>query len=207
VPVTRMITETQWFPPLLWAALYVSDYSFTIACARLYQAQTTLVFEGSYEITPMFQGDVNALRRFSPRFAAILVASTAYVWWLASLRSSSGMHDLVAIAIGALVLIQLTVHLRHLRNWFMFRTLQRGGITGRIEYPRAGMLRTSAFELLTFTGLYGCLFAFTHDLFVLGGALACAVLAGSHYRLARRHESSRGLAGTALATVHPTRIP
>jgi len=156
----------------------------------MYQAQTTLVFEGSYEITPIYQADVNALRRISPRFAAILVASTAYVWWLAGLRASSEMRDLIAVAIGALVLIQLTVHLRHLRNWFMFRTLQRGGVTGHIEYPRAGMLRASAFELLSFTGLYACLFLVTHDLFVLGGAIACAVLAASHYRLARRHESS-----------------
>jgi len=192
-----MITDTHWLPPLLWAALYISDYCFTITCARLYQAQTTLVFEGSYEITPIFQRDVNALRRISPRFVVILIASTAYVWWLARLGASSEMHDVGALAIGALVLIQLTVHLRHLRNWFMFRTLLRGGITGHIEYPRAVMLRSSAFELLAFVGLYGCLFAVTRDVFVLGGAIACAVLAASHYRLARQHESSTGLATVA----------
>jgi len=33
------------------------------------------------------------------------------------------------------------------------------------------------------------------------------VLAASHYRLARRHESSQELARTGLATVHRTQIP
>src|SRR6266540_2896335 len=125
-----MITETQWLAPLLWASLYISDYCFTIACARLYQAQSTVVFEGSFEITPIFQADVNVLRRFSPRFVAILVASTVYVWWLARVSSTWETRDVFAVAIGALVLIQLTVHLRHLRNWFLLRAVRRGSITG-----------------------------------------------------------------------------
>jgi hypothetical protein len=184
------MTETQWLAPLLWAGLYISDYCFTIACARLYQAQSTIVFEGSYEITPIFQADVNALRRFSPRFVAILVASTAYVWWVARVSSIWDLY-ICDVAIGALVLIQLTVHLRHLRNWFLFRAVRRGSIAGCIEYPRGIILRASAFELLSFGGLYTWLFVVTHDRFVLGGAIACALLSLNHYQLSRRHDASR----------------
>jgi hypothetical protein len=191
-----MITETQWLWPVLWAGLYISDYCFTIACARLYQAQSTVVFEGSYEITPIFQADVNALRRVSPRFVAILVASTVYVWWLARLGSAWETRDVFAVAIGALVLIQVTVHLRHLRNWFLLRAVHRGSITGHIDYSRGVVLRGSAFELLSFSVVYACLFVVTRDLFVLGGAIACAVLSVNHYWLARRHDARRAGAGT-----------
>ena len=50
--------------------LYISDYSLTVYCARLYQtrAKDKLVLEGSYELTPYYQRDVDSLRHFSPRF-------------------------------------------------------------------------------------------------------------------------------------------
>jgi len=71
-----------------WTILYISDYSLTIACARLYQAgaREKIAFEGSYEITPYYQGDINALRSLSPRFLAALLFSLVWlsaVWWLA----------------------------------------------------------------------------------------------------------------------------
>jgi hypothetical protein len=186
-----MITDMQWLAPLLWAGLYISDFCFTLACARMYQAQSTVVFEGSYEITPIFQADVNALRRISPRFIAILIASTLYVWWVANVSSTWQSRGLFEGIMGALVLIQLTVHIRHLRNWFMLRAVRRGSVTGRVEYPRGVVLHGSAFELLSFSGLYASLFVVTHSLFVLGGTVACAILAMNHHRLARQHDASR----------------
>jgi hypothetical protein len=80
VTLLDALVESAWAGPLLWAALYVSDYALTIASARLYSRQDKIVFEGSFEITPQFQADVNALRRVSPRFCAILVVSTAYLF-------------------------------------------------------------------------------------------------------------------------------
>ena len=52
------------------AALFISDYVLTLACARLYRGQDKIVFEGSYEITSTDQADVDALRKVSPRFVA-----------------------------------------------------------------------------------------------------------------------------------------
>jgi hypothetical protein len=47
----------------IWSLLYVSDYAFTIVCARLYRSRVSekLVFEGSFELNPVFQQDVNSL--------------------------------------------------------------------------------------------------------------------------------------------------
>src|SRR5436309_10932688 len=51
----------------------------------------------------------------------------------------------VCLVLGALVLTELTVHIRHLRNWFLFRkALGPGGLRGRLEYPRGILLRASA---------------------------------------------------------------
>jgi len=95
--------------------------------------------------------------------------------------------------LGALLMIQLTVHVRHLRNWLLFHhALRPGGMTGHLEYRRDVIFRASAFEILEFGVLYAFIYAFTPaGPFVLGGAFACGVLAISHYRLARARREAR----------------
>jgi hypothetical protein len=179
--------DSVWVGPLLWVALYVSDYCLTIACARLYRAQDKIVFEGSYEITPLFQADVNALRRMTPRFLVALLASTGYVFVVQRIAGpSSGLYLGV---LGAMALMEVTIHIRHLRNWFIFRK-GISAIQGRLMYPRGFLLRMSAFELLWFCALYVVLFLATWSEFILGGAIASGALALSHYRLARRHDAT-----------------
>ncbi len=196
---TLNVSGELWFGPAVWAVLYVSDYASTIACARLYRAQDKVVFEGSYEITPIFQADVDALRRVSPRFVGFLLGSTAYLSWLSYATAKWGLRDAYWLVLGALVLLEMTIHLRHVRNWYLFSRLSApGGPQGRIEYPRAGMLRASAVEFLSFTVLYACLSLATGSVFILGGVLTCGSSSIGHYRLARRHEAK------ALDTPHRT---
>ncbi len=188
-----MLTEVfyggPWLGLLVWAALYTSDLVFTMTCARLYQqgAREFVVFEGSYEITPYYQNDVDKLRMFSPRFFAALAVTCALqaaIWYL-TMRALI-LPDLYLFALGAMVLVELTIHIRHVRNLFLFRALLAGhGITGRIEYPRPIMLRLSAMEIAAFAILYAILFAVTGNWFLLGGACACLSLAINHRKLSR----------------------
>ena len=177
-----------WLGLLMWAVLYTSDLVFTMTCARLYQqgAREFVVFEGSYEITPYYQNDVDKLRMFSPRFFAALAASCALqatIWFL-TMRVVI-LPDLYLFALGAMVLVELTIHIRHVRNLFLFRALLAGGgITGRIEYRRPIMLRLSAMEIVSFSILYAILFVVTGNWFLLGGAFACLSLALNHRKLA-----------------------
>ena len=191
--MTEVFHQSLWPGLLLWVVLYVSDYFFTIACARMYRAQDKIVFEGSFEITPAFQNDVNALRFVSPRFLLALGVSVALLstlWWLT--RQPPFWTDGYVFALGALILLELTIHVRHLRNWFLFRTaFGPDGVAGRLEYPRGILLRTSAFELLVFAGLFSVLFLLTASWFMLGGVTTCLVTAWKHFRLARKHAASR----------------
>jgi hypothetical protein len=115
-----------------------SDYLLTITCARLYRGGVCekVVLEGSYEITPFFQRDIDSLRRISPRFVAMLFVSAgrlAAVWFL----SSQSVPELYAFASGSMILLQLTVHTRHLRNLFMFHAMSKSDcVRGRTEYSR-----------------------------------------------------------------------
>ena len=186
-----MVDTVVWAGSLAWAVLYCSDYFMTIACARLYRRQDKVRFEGSFELNPVFEADINELRRVSPRFIAILIVSTLSVFLL-GMTVEQHMHAFYVFMLGALLLIQLTVHIRHLRNWLFFRhALLPDGITGHIEYRRPVILRTSAFEILEFGVLYAFIYAFTPaGPFVLGGALGCALMSIGQYRMARAQAAS-----------------
>lgn len=183
--------NSPWPGLAVWIALFISDYSFTLACARLYQAGVgeKIVFEGSFEITPYFQRDIDSLRVVSPRFLVALLRSGALlvlVWWL----SRQTQPEMYQFTLGAMISVQLAIHVRHLRNLFLFRAMiGTDAVRGRIEYSRQMVLRMSAVELLAFSGLFALLFVFTQSWFVLGGASACLVTAWKHQRLARKHVS------------------
>lgn len=85
--------------------------------------------------------------------------------------------------------MEAVIHMRHLRNLFLFRTaFGPAGVRGRIEYPKRVTLRLSFFEFLEFSALYFMLFLATRSWFLLGGSLNCLVVAIKHRALARRHK-------------------
>jgi hypothetical protein len=185
------MTKWAWAGPSAWAALYCSDYYLTIACARLYADQDKIRFEGSYELNPVFEAEVNSLRRISPRFIAMWSVSTLGLF-VVGMTAEAKMHGFYVFMLGALLLIQLTVHIRHLQNWLLFRhALRSDGITGHLQYRRDVVLRASAFQILEFAVLYAFIYAFTPaGPFVLGGAFACAITAIGQYRLSRERKES-----------------
>lgn len=180
--------EHLWLGVTIWALLFISDYSFTIACARLYRrgVNEKIVFEGSFELTPYFQKDIDSLKKFSPRFLFVLVRTVialSIIWYMTGFLQ---MPDLYSLVLGALVLLQLAVHKRHLQNFFLFRAILKSDqVRGRIEYPRPLILRQSSFELLAFAGMFALLALCTWSIFILGGALSCAATGAKHWQLSR----------------------
>jgi hypothetical protein len=186
--LSNFFLTSLWPGLLVWILLYISDYTLTITCARLYRngVNEKLVFEGSYEITPYFQKDIDALRLISPRFLLILVLFSGLLA-VERLFSQQTLPHFYEFLLGALILAQLQVHTRHLRNLFLFRAINKtGGVSGRIEYSRPLLLRMSAVDALVFSGLYLVLFAFTQSWFIFGGVVVCLSLAVKHRRLARK---------------------
>jgi hypothetical protein len=179
--------ETPWPGLLIWVALYVSDYYLTIACARMYQngAREVIRFEGSYEITPYFQKDVDRLGLFSRRFLFALIAAAivlVLVWWLAQQLPWPGAY---AFLLGSMIGQELAVHVRHIRNFALFKaTLAGEGVQGKIEYSRRTMLRLSATEFLAFAGLFLLCAIVTWSPFILGSTVGCLSIAINHRKLA-----------------------
>jgi hypothetical protein len=181
--------SSPWPGVAVWCILYVSDFVLTVTCARLYKRAVAekIVFEGSFELNPFFQRDIDSLSFVSPRFLAMLVLNAVLLVIIWALEYDS-LPDFYSFVLGAFICLQLAVHVRHLRNLFLFRALRNTEVVrGRIEYTRPLILRLSSVEFLAFSGLYGLLFVFTKSWFVMGGAFACCLTAGKHWWLARKH--------------------
>jgi hypothetical protein len=183
--------DHSWPGMVIWALLYISDYSLTLICSRLYLKQQKIIFEGSYEITPFFQRDVDSLRIVSPRFVFVLLLTLGMLGFLWILNESSPAPELYQFTLGLLIAVQLAVHMRHLRNLVLFRSINtRDLIRGRIEYARMGLLRVSSWECFAFSGFFIMLFLFTGSWFILGGVLGCVSLGVKHRKLAGKVRTS-----------------
>lgn len=168
------------FAILLWAILYTLDYYLTIYAARLYQAGANqhFGFGGSVELTPYYQKDVDRLTRLSPRFLLMLILSSALLfvlWTLAVLIAK--LPALFSFALGAALLLEGVIHVRHFRNILLFQYARESkGIAGKIEYERWVTLRSSAVEFFSFAALYLFAFLISGRWFFAGGAIgSCSV--------------------------------
>ena len=115
----KILLENIWVDLLLWLVLYASDYALTIYQIGLYRkgVREHVVFEGSLELNPFFQRDVEGQRKFSLRWILMAVLTSLIllaIWWL-----SVALLNLPAVfwfVLGSLLLLEAAVHVRHLTN-------------------------------------------------------------------------------------------
>lgn len=194
------LTTSPWPGLTLWVILYVSDYYLTIYSARGFREIGHFQFEGSMELTPQFQKDVDQLRPISKRHVVWLFLSSLIlllVWWIT--RQSIFLEWTYPLYMGMFILLEMAVHFRHLRNIAIIREVRRnGGVEGQITYKQWFSYRNSASELYI-TGTFFLLAAvLTYSLFFLGGAIACYGTGFRHGRLARKTGRPTQPSGTAL---------
>lgn len=72
--------NSPWPGMVAWTLIYISDFTLTIASARLRRnVANKIVLEGSYELNPVFERDVDSKRFVSPRFLLLLVLTSTLV--------------------------------------------------------------------------------------------------------------------------------
>ena len=182
------LSTSPWPGVLLWMILYTSDYYLTIYSARGFREIGHFQFEGSFELTPQYQKDVDALNPVSKRHLVLLVLLSVLVyvlWWVfVDLVSLPRIYELY---LGMFLLIEVAVHLRHLRNIFLIREIRRhGGVDGQITYRKWFSYRVSAFEVNLFGALFLIIALLGFSTFFFGGAIICFATGFRHNQLAKK---------------------
>ena len=154
--------DNPWTALAAWLLSYVADYYLTLYSARLYRAgaKDFIAFDGSLELTPDYQNDIDHLRRVSPRFILAVLFSVLIVegvWYLSTVVF--GAPYMFKFLVGGLVLREAAVSMRHARDIALFRAARHGGagLGGQLHYARWLSLRLSAIDLFSFAALFGLL--------------------------------------------------
>ena len=98
---------------ILWIILYISDYVLTNYSARGFREIGDFRFEGSFDLTPQYQKDIDALKPVSKLHVTLLVLYSlliVLIWWFTK-------HLLVfpwtyLLYLGMFLLLEVAVHLR-----------------------------------------------------------------------------------------------
>jgi hypothetical protein len=182
------LLTSPWPGVIIWVVLYISDYYLTIYAAQGFREIGHFQFEGSYELTPQFQKDVDALKPISARHVSMLVLCSILIvllWW--AITSLLALPWLYNLYLGLFLLVEVAVHFRHLRNVFLIREIKRhGGVDGQISYRKWFSYRISAFEFYLIGVLFLIVAVFSFSSFFLGGALVCFGTGFKHGRLAKK---------------------
>jgi hypothetical protein len=110
------------------------------------------------------------------------------LWWAFVYRL--GFPWLYELYLGMFLLIEVAVHLRHLRNIFLIREIRKsGGVDGQISYRKWFSYRVSAFELNLFGVLFVIIAILTFSTFFLGGAIMCFGTGFKHNHMAKKAKS------------------
>ena len=182
------LAASPWSGVLLWILLYSSDYYLTLYCARGFREIGHIQFEGSFELTPQYQKDIDALKPVSRLHIALLIIYSLLiliVWWLTHL--SLYLAWAYRLYLGMFLLLEVAVHIRHLRNAAIIREVRRnGGIEGKITYKTWFSYRISANDLYISATLFLLVAILTYSPFFFGGAIMCYGTGWKHARLARK---------------------
>jgi len=180
---------------ILWTILYISDYALTIHSARGFREIGHVQFEGSFELTPQYQKDIDALKPVSKRHIISLVLSSlliGVIWWATKrLLFFPWTYLLYLLYLGMFLLLEVAVHLRHLRNISLIREIRKnGGVEGQISYKKWFSYRISAAEFYVFSALFLLVAVLTYSPFFLGGAIMCLGTGLKHSQLAKKAKTT-----------------
>jgi hypothetical protein len=177
---------------ILWIILYISDYTLTIYSARGFREIGHFKFEGSFELTPQFQKDIDTLKPFSKRHVILLVLYSlliVFIWWFT--KRLLFLPWTYLLYLGMFLLLEVGVHLRHLRNISLIREISKnGGVEGQISYKKWFSYRISASEFYLYSALFLIFAVLTYSPFFLGGAIMCFGTGFKHGRLAKKAKTT-----------------
>jgi hypothetical protein len=182
------LATSPWPGVILWIILYMSDYYLTIYSARGFHEIGHFQFEGSFELTPQYQKDIDALKPASRLHIALLVLYSIliiFIWWFT--RHLLYFPCIYLFYLGMFLLLEVAVHLRHLRNISLIREIRKGGgVEGQITYRKWFSYRISASEFYRYSTLFLSIAALAYSPFFLGGAIMCFGTGFKHSRLAKK---------------------
>src|SRR5678815_780469 len=172
---------------MLWLLAYLGDLFLTHwgASLRRKGKGASLSFDGSYELTPELQKDVDK-GRIAPRLLVSIAFWAGLLGVISQFIANDSVRSVYFLFLGGLLLVEIPVYLRHVRSLsWVFITRGIAGLPSA-TFPRHIAYRHSGIELLAFAMLFLAAGSVIGSLLLFGGAASCAVVGMKHLRLGKR---------------------
>jgi hypothetical protein len=181
----------------IWVLLYTSDYYLTLYGAKLRSLQKVFVYQGSYELTPECQDDIDSGNRRSPAF--FLWLGVGVLMLLMPLRIPEVPKWVYGFFVGYILFVELPVHLRHISNIWTYRSVlgSKPALSGEVRLSQRGSYQRSAADLAAMAGFLVVCCGLTGSCVLLGGSLRSAHEAYRHWRLSKECPEPAWDAGNA----------
>jgi len=188
----ELVFQKLWLVLPLWLILYIADYTLTIIGARYYKsgAQEHFLFEGSYELSPEFQNDIDALRTFSPTFIkAIMTSSLLIVFlWYFSFTNFLALF-FFKFLVGGIIIREFVPLFMHVHNITLFHFAYKNqGVSGQVQYKQWLSYRMASLKMITYSFFFLFVYFLSGSISFLGGAVLTASTGLKFSRLSMTHK-------------------
>lgn len=174
------LANNMWLSIVVFTMISISDYAWTLAQARLYDAgiKKYIEIEGGIELNPRYREDINKKKAFNPVFARALVLSNVLLILIFVLDKFAENHIAAKLLISCILLAQIFIHTRHIKQYLLYKNLlKNGGVIGKIAYSRKYAHATTEIDAIVFAGLYVVIAIISGQVIFLNGAFMCVVIA------------------------------
>jgi len=177
---TNVFFEWPWLASAVWIVLHSLDYYLTLYACRLYKTggQRFWDFDGSFEMNPAYQADVERMSVFPRRFALSLFLPAIALYVVTALAEAR-LHWLLAFVIGAIIFTRASVIGSHMSNIWLFRRACRpdAPFYGHIKYERRVLISISVLRLAEAAAILGVATCLAPNPWTFGGAVGLALAA------------------------------
>jgi len=167
--------DNLWIGLALWVVSYLCDYYMTLYANRLRMQYTApyIEIEGSFELNPYYQKDIDSQRKVSSRFIFMLLFVSgwlAFTWFLADMVHITAL--IFPVALGIFLIPEFNVLGNHIILISTFRMMSvPGAAEGHLKQARWMIVRATAHRMGYWALFCFILFLLTGNLLLFGGAL------------------------------------
>jgi hypothetical protein len=161
---------------VLWLIVYVADYYLTLYGRQLWlqNAKDLLSFQGSYELNPYYQKDVDANKWVSRRFIFMVAFGILWMLFMWGATHYLNLPQVFPAAMGFLLLMEIVVLSSHVQNIRLFKSAAiTGSVEGHISYARWVSMDGTAWKFAYWGVIYLIFALLLSNWFFAGGALSC----------------------------------
>jgi hypothetical protein len=193
------LIQNIWIILLIWSILYLGDYLLTIYSARNITGPLSnhFEFERSFELNPVFENDVNNLRLISPRHIFLWLLTSGFLYFVWYLAGQLDLPEFFYFILGQLMLLEVVINQRHLRNVALIKSYADGAITGHIKQTYWFSLKQSAWEMMVFSLIYLLFALVVNSWFFGGGAFGCLIYSFRNHSRSKKARKEHAAAQNA----------